>query len=509
MTEIYGGPVDRIGVAMSGGGYRAGAWGMGALLYLADAGLQARVSTISSVSGGSITNGSVALARFHDAKPADVWALTARLAKGFTGNVTGFLFASVLHLACWTTMIVGASLHNGPLFVIAAAAVVGVSVAGSGLAADATFGRPLVWLYLDVAMAAASLLGYAIGAGWWWLAALVLLGAVLMFRGTVVGWALGASLFRVDGKRAHLSDLDTDIEHVMCACDLHGRHHVYFGRDFVYSFGLGLGRRPSLPLSAAVQSSANLPGAFAPRAMRRGPFKFVGGRYTAPVLALTDGGVYDNMADEWLLSYGQRAASFTKRATRLTDPADKAVATATAERLTERTPQLLVIANASGAIGFKFTWTTFIPALGEIFALLRVKSILYDNGNTTRRRLIVDDFIRGHRKGFLVHIGTDPWTVVADGKKSLDPLTQGRAEAVAAVLRATPGLDPETTKTPANAGTVLYPLSRGRIGNLIQRAYALSMAQGHVWHNLPLVDIPPLADFVTLESGRVSNTVSP
>ena len=140
---------------------------------------------------------------------------------------------------------------------------------------------------------------------------------------------------------------------------------------------------------------------------------------------------------------------------------------------------------------------------------LGVKSILYDDGNTTRRRLIVDDFIRGHRKGFLVHIGTDPWTVVADGRKSPDPLTQGRAEAVASVLQVTTGLDPETTKTPANAGTVLYPLSRGRIGSLIQRAYALSMAQGHVWHNLPMVDIPPLADFVTLESGSVPKKLSP
>lgn len=45
----------RIGVAMSGGGYRAAAWGLGVLLYLGDARLNRDVETVSSVSGGSIT----------------------------------------------------------------------------------------------------------------------------------------------------------------------------------------------------------------------------------------------------------------------------------------------------------------------------------------------------------------------------------------------------------------------------------------------------------------------
>jgi hypothetical protein len=137
--------------------------------------------------------------------------------------------------------------------------------------------------------------------------------------------------------------------------------------------------------------------------------------------------------------------------------------------------------------------------------LLRVKSILYDNGNTTRRRMMVDDFIARRRQGFLVHIGTDPWTVVKDGRKSPDAGTRDRAEAVAHVLTATPGLDPQSTKTAANAGTVLYPLAKGRIANLIQRSYALTMAQGHVWHNLPLRPVLPLAEFQTLESGKVPN----
>lgn len=46
----------KIGVAISGGGYRATLFGLGVLLYLADVARNNEVVTISSVSGGSITN---------------------------------------------------------------------------------------------------------------------------------------------------------------------------------------------------------------------------------------------------------------------------------------------------------------------------------------------------------------------------------------------------------------------------------------------------------------------
>src|ERR1700730_13839552 len=45
-----------IRIALSGGGYRASLFGMGALMYLVDVGANSRVEDIASVSGGSITN---------------------------------------------------------------------------------------------------------------------------------------------------------------------------------------------------------------------------------------------------------------------------------------------------------------------------------------------------------------------------------------------------------------------------------------------------------------------
>jgi hypothetical protein len=499
----------RIGVAISGGGYRAGAWGLGALIYLADSGLQRTVVTVSSVSGGSITNAGLGLKPFEKMPPEDLWKYSARLAPKLAGDVQAFLAVLLVHVAAWGIAIVWAATHQPVL----AASALGVSVLLSLLlapiCADATFASRMMWLYLDVLAASLALFGFAVGEGWWWLGALVLVGVLLQFRGVVVGWAIGRSLLRTAGGRARLSDLSSDIDHVLCACDLHGRHHVYFGRDFVYSYGLGLGARPRLALSAAMQSSANLPGAFAPRPMLAAPFRFTGARYRSPVLALTDGGVYDNMADEWLLSFGERAGSFRERASAIADPELRGQLQTAAERLQARDPNFLVIANGSGPLGFHFAWTTFVPLFGELAGLLRVKSILYDNGHTTRRRMIVDEFIDRDLTGILVHISTDPWSVVRDGLATQDPGVRERSNAAAAVLRSTRGLEPERTKTPAGAGTVLYPLRRGLIANLLQRSYAIACVQAHIWHDLPLVQIPPLVWFEALEQGRVEDRPKP
>ena len=48
-----GGPVSRIAVALSGGGHRA-LFSLGALVYLVDAGKSREVTSVSSVSGGSL-----------------------------------------------------------------------------------------------------------------------------------------------------------------------------------------------------------------------------------------------------------------------------------------------------------------------------------------------------------------------------------------------------------------------------------------------------------------------
>jgi hypothetical protein len=51
-----GPPRNWLGIALSGGGHRASLLSLGALLYVVDSGMNARVRTVTSVSGGSITN---------------------------------------------------------------------------------------------------------------------------------------------------------------------------------------------------------------------------------------------------------------------------------------------------------------------------------------------------------------------------------------------------------------------------------------------------------------------
>jgi patatin-like phospholipase len=51
-----------IGIALSGGGHRAALFSLGVLAYLVDAGKNREVTSIASVSGGSLTNGVLAQA---------------------------------------------------------------------------------------------------------------------------------------------------------------------------------------------------------------------------------------------------------------------------------------------------------------------------------------------------------------------------------------------------------------------------------------------------------------
>src|ERR671918_304085 len=49
-----------VGIAVSGGGHRAALFALGTLMYLVDSGRNQFVTSVASVSGGSMTNGVVA-----------------------------------------------------------------------------------------------------------------------------------------------------------------------------------------------------------------------------------------------------------------------------------------------------------------------------------------------------------------------------------------------------------------------------------------------------------------
>jgi hypothetical protein len=170
--------------------------------------------------------------------------------------------------------------------------------------------------------------------------------------------------------------------------------------------------------------------------------------------------------------------------------------------LVDRESNFLLIANASGPLGFKVAWTTFLPLMAEPLALVWVKSILCGNGHTAQHRMVAVEFIDPSRI-VVAHISADRWNVVEDGPEAPDPTILARAKRASEWLQPTPGLTPATTEMSADAATVLFPLVKGRIGSLIQRGPGLHLAQ-------PATGRHPGSFFVRgLEGGRVVGRRSP
>jgi hypothetical protein len=136
-VPIEGRGVPTIGVAISGGGHRAGLFGLGVLLYLADAEKSRQVVSISSVSGGSLTNGYVAQAINYAGVPPDLFRkavapLAGRLAR------TGTFFPPSLFT--WAYLVLLGALLVGLLLVWWTPWAIGVRVGAFLLGIVAFFG---------------------------------------------------------------------------------------------------------------------------------------------------------------------------------------------------------------------------------------------------------------------------------------------------------------------------------------------------------------------------------
>jgi predicted acylesterase/phospholipase RssA len=438
--------MPRIGVALSGGGHRAALFGLGALLYLADAGKNREVVTISSVSGGSLTNAFVGLnldytavsgAEFEQA----VRPLARRLAR--QGTV----------LAWWGT-----------------------------------------WAYL-----AGMLIGLAALVALWWLpwhwairlgifvVALGVWAKLAEVRGQVAGLAFAHTLLRTEGRRARLDHLATSLDHVLCATEMHVGEHVYFSGGFVCSYELGWGQPGDLPLDAAVQASAALPGAFPLRWMSTRRFGFQAGKRRVARIALMDGGVYDNMADQWPQGVGARKRRWEPLASEL------------------REPEELVVVNASAPLTWGKIAKAGVPLLGEIMALLRTKDVLYDNTTALRRWGLVGRFDRADLegrglRGALVHIPRSPFEIPSEFvAQSFWPK---RAERALAALGVLDGEDAQVweqiAKADCDVRTTLWGSGTEVSARLIRHGYLLAMANLHVILDYPLLDVPPPARFEAL-----------
>ncbi len=453
--------MSKIGVAISGGGHRASLFGLGVLLYLADVGKNANVVSISSVSGGSLTNAYV----------------------GLQGDFTTTTKADFRKQATWVATYLA---KRGTLFVPWWSKVY-FALTAVGLLAALVVPWLLPWPTW------AKLAAFVVALVLWYL----LLGGR---RGDVCAAAYAATVLESPGSKPTLGSLaNRPIDHVICATHLNAGEHLYLAPKFVYSWRFGWGAYPDYPLQKAAQASTALPGAFPPRwlATRHVGFKDApqppDGTGTTPpkAIPLVDGGVYDNMADQWFKGIGRRRV-----------PAG----------VTIQKPDEVVLVNASASKGLAKTATLRIPLVGELLGLMKDIGVMYDNSASLRKSGLIGRFdlaalgSTDDLRGALVDIGSNPYTAAdwfAGGGAAEWPQRAARAPAAQQFLAGMTKQEwqvvvDESKGAPTNLSAFGVDLS----AKILRHAYALAAANLHVLLDYPLPPaLPPLADFRTMCGG--------
>jgi len=269
---------EGLDIALSGGGFRATAFGLGVLLYLADSGLNQSVETISSVSGGSITNGFVAskcdFGSLTDTETfRRVAAQLAQIVSG-RGKCHGFWLASRPYLAF--------------MFV-------------SGMIIMAWFLNivvPLLAMFfwnveLRSVFPSEIELFFVVGLVW---------GVAALLRGELVLWWISRTFFHSEAITLGSLSEKRKIDHVFCATDLTSSGPFFFstkggGRIFSENYGRGEGK--DVPLKMAVATSAAFPPLIPAIRFKTANRQFTRGESPPEFVYLSDGGVWNNLGTDW------------------------------------------------------------------------------------------------------------------------------------------------------------------------------------------------------------------
>jgi predicted acylesterase/phospholipase RssA len=438
---------QHIGVAISGGGHRASLFGLGALLYLADAGKGSEIAVVSSVSGGSITNGYLgAHVDLTTASPDAVWSAAKPLAARIARN--GLLFASKLTYLYLASMVL----------VLAIAVVVSFLAPG-----------------IVIAVA--------------WVVAVVLIGWLALQRSRVAAVIFDRAFY--EGRT--LGSINSTAAHVICAADLQTAEDVFFSGEFVHCWRLGWGTPGDLPLARAVQASAALPGAFSVSSMPVSMFSFQTGTDRGAshlsALQLMDGGVYDNLATEWPIRLHRRIDEDMPARLGLVD-----------------IDQLLVV-NGSAGQGVVARTSVKVPILAELASLRAVIDVLYDQTTAVRRRYLdlrfraargSLDVPDGDLAGTTIQIDRSPFELPDAFKDGTDELGERARAAIERLGEATRKDWADQTRANTDWATTLSKIPSERAASLVRHAYVLTMVNSHVLLDYPLLAIPDDAQFQDL-----------
>jgi hypothetical protein len=427
-----------LAVSLSGGGHRATLFTLGALMYLVDSGANKSVTSIASVSGGSITNALVGQTlRFRAAGSSEFdQRISKPLAYRIANNGTLFapalvkLYIALLVVLGLSLLVIPFTTSLGPCYV-----------------------RFLLWV-------AVLLIG-----GW-------LAGK----RGSVCAYAFKKTLFSTGGKATHLKDLQTDgLDHVICSTELRSAEQVYFSGSFIYSYCFGHAENAAdLELARAVQASACFPGGFPPAVISNKGYQFSG----APTLdgcgprernkfVMTDGGVYDNMGDQWARGFEGRLRHWPELGRG------------------RSVPELVIVVNASA----RFPWTPYrfgwIPLVNEILAIVRMNDVMYVNTTNVRRQEITQSYnpvtgqISGKPPGVLVQISQSPFAVPVAFQGVNGPVGD-RAREVMSHLGNTREKWQTIASENSRVATELGALGKERSAQLVYQGYVVAMSNLYV-----------------------------
>jgi predicted acylesterase/phospholipase RssA len=248
-------------LALSGGGLRATAFCLGALLYIAHAGLNNKVRNIASVSGGSITNGFVACR--CDYGTVDIGA--------FRDQVASELARRIAHRGMYKSIYVWC--YSGAVATLA------------------------------LLLAASCMLSFSILSRLWIVAGPFLM-VLIYFRGWPIDKWMTTTFFSnmtATPTLAHLSN--RTIDHVFCATDLNRAVPFFFstakgGRLFSERYGQA--PAPLMPIQVAVRSSAAFPPLIPPTKFKPlADWNMLGKKISSPRIWLSDGGVFNNFGTDW------------------------------------------------------------------------------------------------------------------------------------------------------------------------------------------------------------------
>lgn len=348
-----------IGIALSGGGFRASVHGIGALMYIVDAKINKAVTSITSVSGGSITNAYIAA--HCDFRNVDQQEFD-NLASRFLCSITKHGLLRFRPVA---------------LYLIVLISLLGLSL--SGLVST--------WIEFWSPWISWSIFG----------ASSITAAAFFLLRGKLLSWFLKYR-YLADTNRNSVFLTDSKLRHTFAATDVNQGSAVFFhtnGQKGLVDV-VALERRALFPvykqLHEVVRASAAFPGAFPPKRIRLRKYLWGTDPQTPLNLFLADGGVWNNLGtDVWDYERGHDDVHF---------------------------PTTRLVVNSGAPLALRPSAMFHVPFVAELLALFRTMTVLYENTVAPRTSFLqlrsrvprsLSEQLEGPPRTAVIDLQREPW----------------------------------------------------------------------------------------------------